>query len=108
MAGDENVYAEAGSAFKKLVEPGYHFISTKVPPMECKAGTYWDYTNSKMECEVCRKGYFCPDPVHGVEIACPKGTTAVLTGQSACDPCPAGFYCAASDPDKDPVECDDG
>ncbi len=50
----------------------------------------------------CTAGYYCPAGTTA-ELACPDGTYESRAGSSACQTCPAGFYCINGQ--STPTEC---
>ena len=79
--------------------------------LPCSARKYCVGTPSNVVTGDCREGYFCPgggySPTHSIcsigkiciadsfqEQGCLAGTYVSSQGESACDTCPAGFYCA--------------
>jgi len=71
------------------------------PSSSCSAGYYCtgktiNPTPIGVHGDICPVGTYCPEgSAH--PIGCSPGTYQNLTGQSACLPCPAGFFCLGND-----------
>ncbi|XP_033971267.1 zonadhesin-like [Trematomus bernacchii] len=61
----------------------------------CQAGFYCPGGDTKAtgsEGGLCPQAHYCPEG-SASSVPCPAGAYSILTGQSVCSHCPAGYYC---------------
>ena len=69
-------------------------MGNTAPTAQCAAGFYCPggQSSSTPAGLLCLEGHYC-EQGSAAPTYCPAGEYQTSTGQSSCDPCPAGYYC---------------
>ncbi|TSQ58043.1 Sodium channel subunit beta-3 [Bagarius yarrelli] len=99
-----------GTSVEKPCEPGtYSNAPGAAHCIPCPSGTMCPFSATQ-EPTSCPKGHYCPSGT-ALALPCPIGTLSQITkaqSQSACVPCPPGFYCSIPGASQPQGQCQAG
>ena len=65
-----------------MIDSGGRYDYIRLADKVCNDG---EYVNDVGDCQICEKGYYCPDKVH--KYMCTGNTVALDTGMTSCVEC---------------------